>query len=65
MDTERRSDGPRTAPAQLRLLDTAGRAEWRLDEATREAGRRGVQLAREALRASRRRATSADEADAA
>ena len=31
--------------------------EWRLDERTREAGRRGVEQAREALReASRRRA---------
>jgi hypothetical protein len=37
---------------QLTLLDPP--PSWRLDEATREAGRRGIEAARAALRAARR-----------
>ena len=38
---------------QLVLLEVVPR-EWRLDERTREVGRRGVEAAREALRQSSR-----------
>jgi hypothetical protein len=44
--------------AQLRLLDSSGTPDWRLDEATRERGRRGVELARAALRSARGRLRS-------
>lgn len=43
--------------AQLHLItteDPAAEAAWRLDGETVEAGRRGVALARQALRAARR-----------
>ena len=39
---------------QLELLETT--PEWQLDEATREAGRRGVQQARSALAEAQRKA---------
>ena len=42
-------------PIQLLLIDSGDRVEWRLDERTREAGRRGVAEAREALRHATRR----------
>ena len=52
---------PNPAPAratgrggQLRLLDVSHRPEWRLDDTTREVGRRGIEAARAALRSSRR-----------
>jgi hypothetical protein len=43
---------------QLVLLDDdeVGQKDWQLDEHTREIGRRGVALAREALRQAVRRA---------
>ena len=43
------------APNQLRLLDAPVTRDWRLDESTREVGRRGIQLARQALESARRR----------
>jgi hypothetical protein len=48
---------------QLRLLETQA-AEWRLDDRTREAGRKGVEAARAALRAAVP-PTGGDEAKAA
>ena len=45
---------------QLALLRTDSPA-WRLDEETREIGRRGVAAARAALRASRRSTADGDE----
>jgi len=46
---------------QLVLLDTTG-ADWRLDERTREIGRRGVSEAREILQRAIERARQDDEA---
>jgi hypothetical protein len=46
---------------QLTLLDP--QPTWRLDEATREAGRRGIEAARAALRAARRPIETAATAD--
>jgi hypothetical protein len=43
------------ASSQLRLLETAEKPDWKLDESTREVGRRGVAAARAALRSARRR----------
>jgi len=52
---------------QLVLIPTTG-ADWRLDEHTRETGRKGVAAAREVLRLAderARRATAAAEGEAA
>jgi hypothetical protein len=48
---------PLEAPgsSQLRLLDTADTPDWKLDDTTREVGRRGIAAARAALRSARRR----------
>lgn len=43
------------APNQLRLLDAPLKRDWSLDESTREVGRRGIELARQALESARRR----------
>lgn len=43
----------RVPAGQLRLLDTTDHPEWKLDDATRDVGRRGVAQARAALRAAR------------
>lgn len=40
---------------ELRLLPRDEQHQWRLDEATREAGRRGIAAARQALADARRR----------
>lgn len=53
------------APNQLRLLDAPVTRDWRLDESTREVGRRGIELARRALEAARRRDAAHDEASGA
>lgn len=45
---------------ELRLLPTDGQVDWRIDEATREAGRRGVAAARRALADARRRRSPVD-----
>jgi hypothetical protein len=49
---------------QLVLLDTAG-ADWRLDDRTREIGRRGVAAAREILQRAIERDREAEEAKVA
>ena len=48
----------RNEPTQLVLIDTGDGAEWRLDDSTREAGRRGVAEARLALQAAARQAAA-------
>ena len=45
----------RNEPTQLVLIDTGDGAQWRLDEPTRETGRKGVAEARRALQAAARR----------
>lgn len=49
---------------ELRLLPRDAQHDWRLDDATREAGRRGIAAARRALADARRRQHH-DEADPA
>jgi hypothetical protein len=44
-----------TGSGQLRLLETTDKPDWRLDDTTREVGRRGIAAARAALRSARRR----------
>jgi hypothetical protein len=56
---------PPDAPNQLRLLDAPVTRDWRLDESTREVGRRGIELARQALEAARRRDAAHDRASGA
>jgi hypothetical protein len=43
---------------QLTLITPADRTDWRLDERTREVGRRGIEAAREALQQAARRAAA-------
>jgi hypothetical protein len=45
---------PTTGSGQLRLLEATDRPDWRLDDTTREVGRRGIAAARAALRSARR-----------
>jgi hypothetical protein len=40
---------------QLTLITPADRTDWRLDERTREVGRKGIEAARAALQAAARR----------
>ena len=47
---------------QLVLIDETER-QWRLDDRTREVGRRGIAAARDVLRKAARREDEADEAD--
>jgi hypothetical protein len=57
-------DRPDTAGSgQLRLLETAERPDWKLDDSTREVGRRGIAAARAALRTARRRGDGAGGSD--
>ena len=49
---------------QLVLIPTTG-ADWRLDERTRETGRKGVAAAREVLRLADERVRRAEEAEEA
>jgi hypothetical protein len=44
-----------TGSAQLRLIEATEKPEWRLDDTTREVGRRGIAAARAALQTARRR----------
>lgn len=53
--TDATGDATGHAPNQLRLLDAPLRRDWSLDESTREVGRRGIELARQALESARRR----------
>lgn len=46
--------------AQLHLITTEDRAGWRLDRQTVEVGRRGIALARAALRDARSHGPTAD-----
>jgi hypothetical protein len=39
---------------QLRLLEAGNKPDWKLDDSTREVGRRGIAAARAALRSARR-----------
>jgi hypothetical protein len=52
-------------PNQLRLLDAPPTRDWRLDESTREVGRRGIELARRALESARRRDAAHEQAPGA
>jgi len=53
--SSRSTEPAQDAPNQLRLLDAPSTRDWRLDESTREVGRRGIELARRALESARRR----------
>ena len=45
---------------QLKLLEPADAPEWKLDEPTKETGRRGLEAVRAALQQARRDARTAD-----
>jgi hypothetical protein len=55
MDAPHPESNEPTGSGQLRLIEAKVKPEWRLDDTTREVGRRGIAAARAALRTARRR----------